>query len=60
MQFKYLIDTYFNLDALRALPPTIIGHSPESWSVDEPEKTYLPQTKRFRTSLFTTPTQNNR
>ncbi|KAJ3622450.1 hypothetical protein MTP99_002959 [Tenebrio molitor] len=27
-------------DALRALPPTIIGHSPESWSVEEPEKTY--------------------
>jgi hypothetical protein len=35
-----LIDTYFNLDALRALPRTIIGHSPESWSVEEPEKTY--------------------
>jgi hypothetical protein len=27
-------------DALRALPRTIIGHSPESWSVEEPEKTY--------------------
>ncbi|CAH1375564.1 unnamed protein product, partial [Tenebrio molitor] len=55
-EYKYVTPEKIK-DALEALPPTIVGQSPESWSVKESEKTYLPQTKMVRTSLFATPTQ---